>query len=189
MQTSSLKLAGAIFLLAGLISARPPWISTHVYSPDTVNGKSDGLFTSSAYGLDAPKVSAINDTSYDWWYFDAVSEDQQSNVVITFFAAPATGWAPSGAPDNAILQVDIFVSYPGQEVSSVSTLSATEATVVSVGNGASGSWKGSGMGFVGTPDLSTFVVSVDSPSIGIKGSMSLQSVSMAFAFEICRRWR
>ena len=177
MQISTLKLVSVIWLLTKSVSARPPWISTHVYSPSTVNGSSHALFTSSAYGLDAPKVETINDTSYEWWYFDAVSEDQKSSVVLTFFVAPATGFPESGAPDNAILAATIALSYPGQEVASfLSSVPATEATVVSVGNGASGFWKGSGMNFVGTPDLSNYLVSVDSPSIGVKGFMTLQSV-------------
>ena len=173
MQTSTLEFVTAVWLLAGLASARPPWLSTQIYSPNTVNGSSAVLFTSSANGLDAPKVNPVNATSYDWWYFDAVSADQQYNIVFTFFAAPATGFSSSGAPDDAILEAAIFLSYPGQEVSSFTILSATEAKVVSVGNGASGSWDGTGMGFAGTPDLSDYVVYVDSPSIGVKGSMSL----------------
>ncbi|MCJ1400030.1 hypothetical protein MMC11_003233 [Xylographa trunciseda] len=179
MQTSGLKLATVVFVLASLALARPPWVSTHVYSSSTVNGSSDGLFTSSDYGLDAPKDKTINATSYDWWYFDAVSEDQQSSVVCTFLAAPGTGFPLNQLPDNAMLQVIIFVSYPGQPVSSFSMLPATEATVVSVGNGASGHWEGSGVGFVGTPDLSTYVVYVDSPNIGLKGSMTFHSVAPA----------
>ena len=179
MQTTTLKLVGFFWLVADLVFARGPWISTQVYSPNTVNGSSDALFTSSAYGLDAPKVETINDTSYEWWYFDAVSEDQKSSVVITFLVAPATGFPQSGSPDNAILSATIALSYPGQEfVSWLSSVPATEATVVSIGNGASGVWEGSGMDFIGTPDLSTYVVNVDSPSIGVKGFMSLRSVGL-----------
>ncbi|MCJ1420335.1 hypothetical protein MMC32_006692 [Xylographa parallela] len=180
MQTTTLKLVGFFWLFADLVFARGPWISTRVYSPNTVNGSSDALFTSSAYGLDAPKVETINDTSYEWWYFDAVSEDQKSSVVITFLVAPATGFPQSGSPDNAILSATIALSYPGQEfVSWLSSVPATEATVVSIGNGASGVWEGSGMDFIGTPDLSTYVVNVDSPSIGVKGFMSLRSLAPA----------
>ncbi|MCJ1383439.1 hypothetical protein MMC17_006553 [Xylographa soralifera] len=180
MQISNFKFFSAFWVLANLVSASGPWMSTHIYYPNTVNGSSDALFTSSAHGLDAPKVDTINNTSWEWWYFDAVSEDQRSSVVFTFFVAPATGFPESGAPDNAILSATIALTYPGQEFSSfLSTVQATEARVVSVGNGASGTWKGSGMEFVGTPDLSNYVINVDSPSIGVKGSMSLRSVAPA----------
>ncbi|MCJ1388303.1 hypothetical protein MMC18_001149 [Xylographa bjoerkii] len=181
MQTFNFKLASAALLLARLASARLPWVSTQVYSPDTVNGTSDVLFTSSADGLDGPKVRTVNTTSYDWWYFDAVSEDQQFNVVFTFFAAPATGLGIplDGAPDNAILMASICMSYPEQEISFVGEVPATEAKVVSVGNGASGSWEGTGMGFLGTSDLSNYVVYIDSASLGVQGFMSLQSLAPA----------
>ena len=184
----TLQVASIFCLLMSLSLARGPWISTHVYSPNTVNGSSDALFTSSAHSLDAPKVEPINETSYEWWYFDAVSADQQSGVVLTFFVAPATGFPQSGAPDNAILSATIALSYPGQElVSFLSSVPATEATVVSVGNGASGSWEGSGINFVGTPDLENYIVNVDSPSIGVKGFMSLHSVGLGCIPEARKR--
>lgn len=188
MQTSSLKFASVICFFASIVSARAPWISTQVYSPVAVNGSSNALFTSSAFGLDAPKVIPVNTTSYDWWYFDAVSEDQQYNVVITFLIAPASGFLSSGASNNAILKTAIFLSYPGQELSYFTSLPASEAKVVSVGNGASGTWEGTGTGFVGTPDLNYYVVYVDSPSIGVKGYMSLQSVSLNLTSENYQKW-
>ncbi|MCJ1473861.1 hypothetical protein MMC13_002514 [Lambiella insularis] len=174
-----LRFASVISLLASIVAAGDRWSSTQIYSPDAAVGDSGALFTSTAHGLDAPKVTPVNATSYDWWYFDAVSEDQQYNVVFTFLAAPASGFPSSAAPDNAILQAAFFLSYPGHETSYYTAIPATDATVVSVGNGANGHFEGTGMGFTGTPHMDYYVVYLDSPSIGVKGYMTLQSLAPA----------
>lgn len=43
--------------------------------------------------LDAPKVFPINDTTYQWWWFDVVSPDAKSSIVMIFFTATTDGFA------------------------------------------------------------------------------------------------
>ena len=52
-------------------------------------------------------------------------------------------------------------------------LQAGEATIVTDGDEASGVWKGTGFEFQGTPDLSKYTVTVDSPALGISGTLEL----------------
>ncbi|KAJ7444999.1 hypothetical protein B0H11DRAFT_1620022, partial [Mycena galericulata] len=73
--------------------------------------------TSSAVGLDAPKVSPINASSFDWWYFDVVSNEPASDlasVVIIFLTSAQSAFLTlSGvsAPDS-VLSVIIWVTFP-----------------------------------------------------------------------------
>ncbi|KAN0105864.1 hypothetical protein V8E51_008740 [Hyaloscypha variabilis] len=41
-----------------------------------VTGPITAQFVSEASGFDGSKLSAVNSTSYDWWYFDVASPDQ-----------------------------------------------------------------------------------------------------------------
>ena len=52
----------------------------------------------SSIGLDAPKVHPVNRTTWDWWYFDVVSDElasgDLSSLAITFFIASPFGYEP-----------------------------------------------------------------------------------------------
>jgi hypothetical protein len=64
-----------------------------IFVPAAVQpGPSEGQFISYASGLDAPKVIPINASAYDWWYFDAVSDDAEESIVIVFYTASDTGF-------------------------------------------------------------------------------------------------
>lgn len=50
-------------------------------------------FTSCSWAFDTPHVSLINETVFDWWYFDAViPSGTESLVVFFFFAASELGF-------------------------------------------------------------------------------------------------
>jgi hypothetical protein len=133
-------------------------------------------YVSKHNGLDAPHVTPINESAYDWWYFDAYSNDLKYGVVVVFFNAPATGFALSGAAANDITEAYLFVSVPGQPFLIQQNISATEATVDYAGNGASGDWKGSGFSFTGEPDMSEYTITIDYPELAYKGTLSFTSV-------------
>ena len=109
MQLSVAKLAGTLCLLASLVSSHYDSITLPAAQP-SLNSKVQ--FISEEKGLDAPKVIPVNGSAYDWWYFDAVSEDQSHSVVVVFFAAPAAGFPLNRAPATDILSVYLFVSTP-----------------------------------------------------------------------------
>jgi hypothetical protein len=89
-----------------------------------------------SYGLDSPKITPINSTSWDWRYFDVVSEDAQSSLVVVFYTAPETAFDFSGAPTQSILEASLALNFPGlPEPLSINGV-ANNVTVVTVGNGA-----------------------------------------------------
>lgn len=51
-------------------------------------------FVSTSDGLDGPKVKPINDTVFDWWYFDAIAADGLTSLVITFFTSTSDAYGP-----------------------------------------------------------------------------------------------
>jgi hypothetical protein len=55
------------------------------YIPGTVSNESSiAQFISSQYGLDGPKVSPLNLTATNWWYFDCVGSVLKGSFIITF---------------------------------------------------------------------------------------------------------
>ena len=141
-------------------------------------GTSVAQFVSDASGLDSPKVHPNNATSFDWWYFDAVSNDNLASVVIVFYLSTDLGF-PFLLPGSAI-SVDIFVSFddgtylflPLNDLPST----AGEATIVTDGNGSSGVWDNTGFQWTSSSDMSQYVVTINSPWLGISGSLTLNSV-------------
>lgn len=125
--------------------------------------------------FDGPKLSQINGTVFDWWYFDAVSADGSAQVTVTFFNTEATtlGFGSSLGTVNYI----IFTAYFPNGTTYEQFVPGNDAEITTFGDGASGSWNGTGASFTGTPDLSSYKINVDVPTIGIKGSLTLTSVS------------
>ncbi|OBT39926.1 hypothetical protein VE00_09597 [Pseudogymnoascus sp. WSF 3629] len=174
----SLSLSLLLCALASVISAAniQPRIKTDIISPLQYNGtETTSTLVSSAYGLDSPHVHGVNASSYEWWYFDAVSSDGLYSVVFTFYTAPGTGF-PAGGPPDDILIAQISVSTPSNEIliGEDDSVFAKKAIVVSIGNGASGDWVGTGFSFTGASDLSAYTVVVDSTALDVKGTVSFK---------------
>ncbi|KAJ7124610.1 hypothetical protein C8R43DRAFT_1147309 [Mycena crocata] len=153
--------------------------ATRVYNiPSAVsNTSSTALFTSTATCLDEPKISAVDASAFDWWYFDVVSTDPTSlaSVVVVFYTtAPAAFPFFPPFPFESVTLAQISVSFPnGTQFSSI--IPADGATVVSDGNASSGDWHGSGLKWTHHGDL-VYSVSVDVPDLGIIGSIRFRSI-------------
>ncbi|KAJ6552970.1 hypothetical protein B0H19DRAFT_842716, partial [Mycena capillaripes] len=120
-------------------------------------------YTSSATGLDAPKVHPINASAIDWWYFDVVSTDPKSraSVVVVFGSGGVPGMA---------LRVQATVSFPNGTLTSTDTsVPADSATVVAEGNGSSGDWHGSGFTWRYSALSGAYEISIDSLDLNMKG--------------------
>jgi hypothetical protein len=168
---SSLALLAALFRLA-LAN------SIDVY-PNTVNaGNSVVQFVSGLGGLDGPKVKPNNGTSYDWWYFDAVSTVSNCSIVIVFYVATNAGF-PFLLPGSAI-SANVFATF--EDGTSVflpvnnQPSNDGSAIIVTDGNGSAGYWESIGAQWVGSPTMSNYVITIDSPTIGVKGTLTLSSV-------------
>jgi hypothetical protein len=128
--------------------------------------------------FDAPKLDFVNGTSFDWWYFDAVSFDGTYQITITFYTTVATtlGFATGFGTTNF---VSFTVSYPnGTEYQQFGF--AGPAIVSDGPVGIEGNWTGTGFTFVGSADLSYYQINIDSPALGIEGSMTFHSVSTTY---------
>lgn len=142
--------------------------------PSTVfNGSVDANTVSTESNLDGPSLSAVNSTSYEWWYFDAVSPDLESAITIVFYTALSSGFGllpPSS--DVAVISMDFL--FPNGTSRSVD-LAATEAVITTIDQGSSAVYKGAGAQWQGAPDLSSYIVSIDSPKSGVVGTFKLKS--------------
>ena len=81
IHTVRLLISGFIVLTPVLAHTPRSSSSSHdVYyiHPKPENVTSNVEFKYSGTGLDAPKVEPVNTTTFDWWYFDAVSSDLAS---------------------------------------------------------------------------------------------------------------
>ncbi|EXJ70681.1 hydroxyneurosporene synthase (CrtC) [Cladophialophora psammophila CBS 110553] len=164
-------------LLSALLALAPGALSqcfndTLTYS-STQSLTSTVQFTSCDEAADGPRVFPIDLTSYDWWYFDTVSDDGTQALTIIFFASSFLGFSNTASIED-ILNVAIAATFPnGTQVSQ--TALATAVTVNTIGNGASGDWTGSGCSFTGTPDLSQYAITINNPSLGISGTVDFVS--------------
>ncbi|CAM1502474.1 Fc.00g044580.m01.CDS01 [Cosmosporella sp. VM-42] len=169
----------ALILADLAASAVAATVSTTAVVNNTATGQSIAEWKSLATGFDAPHVSPINASSYEWWYFDAVSDDGLTSVVFTFYTAPTSGFLGGGPSDN-ILPATITVGTPGNEYRGFyERRYATEAVIEAQGNGASGQWVGTGYEFRGAPDLSTYEIKVASASHLVNGTVNFKAVAPA----------
>ncbi|KAI9730732.1 MAG: hypothetical protein M1834_005701 [Cirrosporium novae-zelandiae] len=138
---------------------------------------SNAQFISSFSSFDTPKVRPITNSSFDWWYFDAVSADQEYSVTVIFFTAPQSAFP--FVEYETILPVYLFVSVPGDPFFLAEVAFAQSATIITVGDGASGCWEPTGFQFCGNPDMSVYRIDIASPTLDIGGSLVLDSVAPA----------
>jgi hypothetical protein len=135
------------------------------------NDTSVANYISDIYGPDNPQVEPIDEAVIDWWYFDVVSDDLHTSADAFFYATPIL----VGDGEHTL-----FVSFSARFPDGTSfnaNVTAESATVVTDGNGSAGFFEGTGFEWSSTPDLSHYVVKIDSPELGIKGTISMKSVS------------
>lgn len=144
--------------------------------PNTVsNGPAFMNTTSGFYGLDGPQISAVNNASYEWWYFDAVSPDLNASVVIVFYTTNSSAFF--FIPDsNSTTVAHAYITY-ANGTRAVVQVPASDAVITTRKQGASGNWVGTGAAFTGAADLSSYFVEFNSPQNGIVGTFFLDSVA------------
>lgn len=128
-------------------------------------------------GLDGPKVRPVNTTTFDWWYFDAVSSDlangDLSSVVVTFYDATAGGFAAL-SKTNTKLEVSITGSFQDGTPFGFSAFPA-EAVVTTYGDNTQGQWGKYGS-WTSSADLKYWTIAFQDQRRNITGSMTLESV-------------
>ncbi|CVK98772.1 uncharacterized protein FMAN_08448 [Fusarium mangiferae] len=174
MKFSFLKaLLPVLALVVGGFAQCPKQVTT--YSPILSPGPSDVLFTSCASGADGPRVYPINSTTFDWWYFDAVSDDGEHALTVIFFTSSFVGFSFDLL--NAIDPLNVYVFYNHGGDGFSFPISSTSVTIKLDGDGASGDWTGSGASFQGAADLSTYKVTFKKTLLNpsVEGTFTLKS--------------
>jgi hypothetical protein len=144
---------------------------TQIIPSQLSTGNTVANFLSTKYGLDGPQLSAVNSSSFDWWYFDAVSSDAQVAISVIFFTSVNTGFPLLTSSSNA---TSIVISYRfANGTLGFIPLFASDAVIKTTGQGSSGVFTGTGVSWKGTSDLSDYCVELDSPAI--KGIFNLIS--------------
>lgn len=143
-------------------------------SPAYLNGSVHVETLSVPGNLDGPKIqSSANRSSFDFWYFGAVSSSNNAGVIITFFNSAELG-------NESPLSVQVSGSFPNGTLFSGEALATSNAVISNCSGGISGVWGGTGASFRGAdlhkPNVE-YDILLDMPSIGIKGTVALKSVS------------
>lgn len=192
----------AFIFAVGAVSRTVP-ASTTVIPPTAVPGESipnfdpfspNGPFTE----IDGPNVQPINETAFDWWYFDVVALPNNENplginaskegrtdgplasMVITLFTSTieAFPFLPPTADEENVLTAYIWLTFPNGTWAS-KYIHADQATIVtSGGGGSSGKFDSTGFSWSGAEDMSKYTITVDAEDImGMKGVIEMETVS------------
>lgn len=105
-----------------------------------------------------------------------VSFDHSYSIVAVFYTTPNTSFIGAGSATE-ILEVQISVQTPEDNVFFYNAAYASGATVQMNENDIQANWEGTGAGFVGL-DLAQYTIQFDATEqLGISGFMTMESVS------------
>lgn len=145
-------------------------ISSTVFS-----GNTSAVYSSDPYGPDAIKLTRPNETVNAWWYFDVVSENLKGLIDIFFYLTPAfTNF-------TSAVSVSLSTHFPNGTAFNVE-MSADSDVVITEDNGSSGNFLGTGFEWTGAPDTSSYVVKIDSPTLGVNGNIHFAAMSLPTTF-------
>ncbi|KAL7916776.1 hypothetical protein GGI35DRAFT_466301 [Trichoderma velutinum] len=129
-------------------------------------------------GFDDPKLwPGANETSYDWWYFDAVSATTNESVTLIFYNTGPNGF-PYGYVGDGPFSVGISGSFANGSLFAFTAPVTGDVIIKTDESGISGEWSGSGFAFYGTSldgPSPTYVLKIDAPAIGCYGTVTLRS--------------
>lgn len=167
-------LISSVWMLPAIASQ----IRTYHIPSAVSNHSSTAQFTSTASGLDAPKIHPVNSSAFDWWYFDVVASAPHSlaSVVVIFYTTTATAF-PFFPPSDSVTLVQIAGTFENGTAFGT-MLSADGATVRTDDTGSSGDWNNSGFSWTHGGD-SDYTIVIDAPDVGVKGNIDFRAVCAA----------
>ncbi|KAK4903971.1 hypothetical protein LTR49_026496 [Elasticomyces elasticus] len=129
--------------------------------------------------LDGPKVGPVNGTTWDWWYFDAISSDlpsgDLSSVIVVFYNLSREAFL-GRIQNDSILLATISSSHANNS-NFIITIRPDDVYISTLDDSSSGQW-GSGpsnASWSSTPDLRTWTVNFNTAVVN--GSMKYSSVA------------
>lgn len=121
-----------------------------------------------ASAFDGPRP--LDSKSFDWWYFDAVTQDGTGAISVVFYRNAEFNPYPS------FDYVTVSVVRPDRDAFLLN-LAADSAKISTQGHAANGLWEGSGCSFEGAPDLSVYTVTINNNMI--QGNLTIRSTAPA----------
>ncbi|KAJ7112980.1 hypothetical protein C8R44DRAFT_882021 [Mycena epipterygia] len=102
----------------------------------------------------------------EWWWGQAIAEPVGNNPPAAFQYLFYQGYPFALGPRDPT-EPEFYIVF-------ATTIPATSGTVSVAGEEVTGTWGGAG-GFKGSPDLSTFTITLDAPEYGFEGTIKLTS--------------
>ncbi|EJU01403.1 hypothetical protein DACRYDRAFT_100352 [Dacryopinax primogenitus] len=130
--------------------------SVNIYPPYPVNGTSTTQFTVDG-PFDAPKSNFYDETTWEWWYFDAVSDDLDQAIVIVFMINAIAATGSSAAPFNFI---EFNVAFE-DGTTKVVDLPSGSVILTTQGDGTYGIMNETGYSWFESSDLSFAYIDID----------------------------
>ncbi|KAK9364835.1 hypothetical protein V1509DRAFT_635097 [Lipomyces kononenkoae] len=167
-------------LLVGLVATT---VARSIFKTTTIpstpgNGAANVQFTSAPFSnLDDAKISHVNSTVWEWWYFDVVSASTNASITIIFYAAGSSGFL---LPNASYTPVQIVGSLPNGTVFQLPLFSGSGATISAEQGkqGVSGIWHETGFAFYNRDDFGYTIV-LDSEELGVRGDLNFNAIPPA----------
>ncbi|KAK9486764.1 hypothetical protein V1527DRAFT_518499 [Lipomyces starkeyi] len=143
-------------------------------SPVPANGPSIMITTSSQGPFDGPKLDKVNDTSFEWWYFDICSE--KSSIQILFVTSTLYAAGHPGTGINLVTYVLLDGTFPNGTAFNY-FIPSSNGSIETVGDGSSGYFESVGS-WHGSQDMSSYTITIDSETIDAKGALYFRSAGL-----------
>lgn len=147
-------------------------VAGDTFPSTTVTGNVPVPTSSSDSPFDGPKIGAVNSTAFDWWYFDAVSHQGDSQITIVFYRAAGL----FDDPVPSVNYIEVTITFPNG-TSFDTFFFGTTSEVTTNGEGASGNWDGTGASFEGKADLSKYTIQIQNDVV--MGHLTIESIAPA----------
>lgn len=151
----------------------------HIHTPNKLHTESALL------SLEKPQISKVTSTSFDWWYFDAISStNPHESLTVTLFSASATAFPWLDSTEDSVLIAYLWAtfangsSFADYVPATLASVSGEEAAAAATAAASAGQWKGTGFSWNAIGDnFENYEVIVQSQEMGVYGTFRLESVS------------
>jgi len=149
-------------------------------------GKTSAEFVSDQLNFEAPHLSAVNGTSFQWWWFDVLTTSTNVSALnIIFFSAADEAFPLTQQPDNIL---SVWMSgFDAKGTQFAYSIPVTNASVawgkqggLDIGQGVRGSFIGPDVNatFSAPDGLGSFDVAIDSPAYGVHADLHFTNTAI-----------
>ncbi|KAJ5560458.1 hypothetical protein N7513_002857 [Penicillium frequentans] len=134
------------------------------------------LSETSILTLDSPQISKVTSTSFDWWYFDAVSTTTPAeSLTIILFTSAASAFPWLDSSESSVLIAYLWAAFANGSVFQEYVPAKLAVVEEGLAGKGSGAWDGSGFQWVAGDEDSMYSVVVASEEMGVYGRFTLSS--------------